>query len=352
MKDENEYTDIFGISSSTFEFGEKESEDKQSVFFNPNPNKHQGSNGLYKATIRFIPWHEDIKKSLISKELCYLKDPYTQEQRTVASYKSLGKAEGKNCPIMKHFWKLYYHEDASMQVKSELFKQSTRYYSLIQILDDEIHPENVGKIMIWGFGQHIFEKFQTQLIDNPKKKKVAKNPFNLFDGNAMDIYVYINGQYPKYEKCEFFDLDGSDDFGRPIYPSKFDKEGNSTEWLPVTKKDKDSQKAFLDYVKENSPNLVELCEFKPWDDDTKSYVQRVIDASLGNYSHANMDDEDEEDTVVATKIKTSKSQSAPVKKTAPKASAKVEEEIDTIVDDEFDIDDDDFDLDDEFDDVD
>lgn len=221
--------------------------------FKPMPKK--GINGVYKATVRFVPFLEDKSKSLITKYCSYLEDPVSKDSMTVDSYRSIGKSD--SCPIKQTFFKIYYSEDASIKEYEDMFKQRESHWALVQIIEDLQAPETVGKIMYWKFGYKIKQKFDQEA--NPAKGK-AKQPFDIFNGRPMSVEVYEKGGYPNYDNCQFYDPE----------------EGKDTLLIdgePLTE-DTDLQYA-AQWIKDNSPDLTRF-EFKDWDNETREFVNLVI----------------------------------------------------------------------------
>ena len=77
--------DIFNLSLDDF----KEPERKQSLIF--KPDSKSGKEGVYKAVVRFLPWHQDVKKSVMKKWSCWLTDPATNESKMVDCPSTVGQ---------------------------------------------------------------------------------------------------------------------------------------------------------------------------------------------------------------------------------------------------------------------
>lgn len=291
--------------------------------FNPVPKK--GINGVYKATIRFVPFLKDKSKSLITKYCSYLEDPVSKESMTVDSYRSIGKSD--ICPIKQTFFKCYYSDDATIKQYEDMFKQRENHWSLIQILEDVQAPETVGKIFYWKFGYKIKQKFDQEA--NPSKGK-RRDPFDIFEGRPMQIEVYEKGGYNNYDNCQFFDPEEGE------YSLLIDGK-------PLTE-DSDLNEA-AEWVIANSPDMTRF-EFQEWDQETTDFVNLVINnlfngTSSGQYQGKlnvsttdDVDDVDDDYTDSISKdldrdIKASKQKSAtPPASTAKKKAAIVEDDDD------------------------
>jgi len=55
------------------------------------PTADKGKGGVYQAVIRFVPWYENPKKSIIEKWVAWLVDPVTERGRYVDCPSSVGK---------------------------------------------------------------------------------------------------------------------------------------------------------------------------------------------------------------------------------------------------------------------
>lgn len=171
---------------------------KESAYeFNPSAKNVQG--GVYQAIIRFVPWHKDPSKSIMSKYQAFVKDPVSQKGRYIDSLKNVGK----DCPIVNTFWELYNTKMPSLQdfAKKHLSYSET-FVSLVQVISDEHHPELVGKILPWRFKKTIWEKLYNE--QHPQMG-VGSNPFDIINGRYFAIKVVLKNGWNNYDNCGFFD---------------------------------------------------------------------------------------------------------------------------------------------------
>ena len=334
---------IFDVSDVSYS-SEEVSNDK----FYPEPTK--GVAGVYKATVRFIPNLNNIPKSIIHKYVAYLENPLTNEKRTLDSYRTLGKEKQKECPICQMFFKLYNEEDASLRQHDRMFIQKDVYYGLVQVLEDDANPQNVGRILWWRFGKTVHEKLDQE--KNPTKGK-GHLPHDVFDGRPFLVEVYKKGGKDgnnSYDRCKFFDYD-EDEPGAVLIDG---------EKLTM---DMDPNEA-AKWIIENSPDI-ERFDFAEWDDSTRQYFDEVVEAIYGKSSNGTLldssmkrgadvltdededdEDEDEDEDEAPQPVSRRRSATKKVKKEVVQESiddSDPEEDIEDIFDDDGIFDDIDFD---------
>jgi hypothetical protein len=59
--------DIFNLSLDDFKENEKTTSSGGRLIFKPEAKS--GKDGVYKAVVRFLPWHQDVKKSIMKKQV-------------------------------------------------------------------------------------------------------------------------------------------------------------------------------------------------------------------------------------------------------------------------------------------
>lgn len=238
-----------------------------SEYFKPSPKA--GIQGIYKAVVRFVPYLKDKEHSLIKKYECYLKDPEDGSGKYVDSYRSINE----KCPIQDAFFECYNSKDATIEQHKDDFSQREQFYANVQILKDPNKPENVGKIMQFKFGRKIKEKLEGE--ENPGAGKKARNPFDVFEGRPFAIDIYKKGDWPNYDKCEF--VNGDDLIDCPLHL------GPDKQPLNVTRDNPEDVKIYAEFLLENSPELTKNL-FKPWTDQTRDFVNRVINSVFNRES--------------------------------------------------------------------
>lgn len=241
---EENLNDIFNLSLDDF----KEPDKKPSQIFKPDGKS--GKDGVYKAVVRFLPWHKDVKKSVMKKWSSWLTNPATSESKMVDCPSTIGKKS----ILQDLFWKFKKSDSVAEQKLAENFSRRQRFASLVQILKDDNDNDTVGKIMVWPYGIKIFNKLQAEMKPEFGKPHI---PFDLFEGKPFLVHITQVAGYNNYDNCRFLDekvpiiIDGV----------KMEK---TPECLAKIKK----------YL-ETSPDLT-VYDFQEWDQQIDDFVQEVI----------------------------------------------------------------------------
>ena len=236
--------DIFNLSVDDFKVDEK----KSSNVFKPDANS--GRDGVYKAVVRFLPWHKDPKKSIMKKWSCWLVNPTNDEAKLIDCPSTIGKKS----VLQDMFWKFKKSDSVAEQKLAENFSRRQRFASLVQIVKDDNAPENVGKIMAWPYGVKIFNKLQAEMKPEFGKPHI---PFDLFEGKPFLVHINKVAGFNNYDSCRFLDervpisIDGSE--------------------MQKTQDDMVKIKSFL----EQSPELGSY-DYQEWDSVAEDFVNEVI----------------------------------------------------------------------------
>lgn len=236
--------DIFNLSVDDFKVEEK----RQGNVFKPDANS--GRDGVYKAVVRFLPWHKDPKKSIMKKWSCWLVNPANEEAKMVDCPSTVGKKS----VLQDMFWKFKKSDSVAEQKLAENFSRRQRFASLVQIIKDDNAPDNVGRIMVWPYGIKIFNKLQAEMKPEYGKPHI---PFDLFEGKPFLVHISKVAGYNNYDNCRFLD----------------EKVPVTIEGKAMEKSADDMQviKAFL----EQSPDLGAY-DYQDWDQNTEDFVNDVI----------------------------------------------------------------------------
>jgi len=170
--------------------------------YRPLPKNAIDKSKGYCATIRFLPNITDDMKmghSIIEKAVHYANLP--NEYDLSGYYDSLTNF-GEKCPLTTLYWRLKKSDNAVDNERSKTINKTTKYYSYIVIVEDEQHPEFVGKIMAYPYGFKIKEKIQNEKEGkNPDDKKC-----NIFDpANGKDFCLVVKevAGFPNYDNSYF-----------------------------------------------------------------------------------------------------------------------------------------------------
>ena len=240
--------DIFNLQTESFI---NQTKTKTVNFYQPQAD--EGREGVYKAVIRFLPYHKNPNNSKVQKYYVWINNVVDGESFSVDCPSTVGKKS-----ILKDtYWKLKNSQSASEQALAENFSRAENFYSLVQIVKDPNKPELEGKIMVFKFGKKINDKIEAQL-----KPLVGTscNPYDLFDGKLFALHITKKQKWNNYDSCDFVG-----DRGALQLPG---------EAAPISKTKEDMAKV-LNWLKENSPEL-DKYEYKEWSDEVTEKVYRAI----------------------------------------------------------------------------
>ena len=242
--------DIFNLNADDFV---EKTETRESEFYKPDPKK--GKDNVYKALIRFVPFHKDPKKSKVKKYSYWLTDPLTGDSFSVDCPSSINQKS----IIQDTYWKLKKSPSVAEQKLSEKFKRRENYYALVQILKDDQDQSNVGKIKVLKFGQKLNNILQSEL--QPEYGK-SYNPFDPFKGRVMAITVTIVANFNNYDLSKFVGEE------TPLMLN-----GKPIQQTP------EEMAQFVEFLKTNSPDLSNY-DYKEWTDETREKVKAVIENTV------------------------------------------------------------------------
>ena len=131
------FQDIFNLDANDFV---EKTETRESELYKPDPKK--GKDNVYKALVRFVPFHKDPKKSKVKKYSYWLTDPLTSDSFSVDCPSSINQKS----ILQDTYWKLKKSPSVAEQKLADKFKRRENYYALVQILKDDQDPSLIGKI--------------------------------------------------------------------------------------------------------------------------------------------------------------------------------------------------------------
>lgn len=303
--------DIFNLNADDFisQSTQKVRNIDENIF---DPDVAQGQNGVYKAVLRFIPWHgaTKIEEIMYKKYMVKLVNPLTKERFWVDDPSTIGKSS--------IFWTLDTKLKALEKEEPELVKEiranftrNYKYFSLVYIKKDPQNPQLEGKIKVFPFGYQIYNLIDQQL--NPQDADLGGaqkvNPFSLLTGKD---FVYVAKKKTQFWRdfsgCKFMDQ-----VSPLIIKTPAGKE------VAITN-DAKIQASFKDFLVKNSPDLGSYF-FKEWNNETYAksidFLRAAISKPILDDAMANC-----RDTVITGLYKNSapatSQRQAPV--AAPKAS--------------------------------
>jgi hypothetical protein len=238
--------DIFNLSIDDFKEPERAASGR-AIF---KPESKSGKDGVYKAVVRFLPWHKDVKKSVMKKWSCWMVNPATNDGKMVDCPSTIGQKS----IIQDLFWKFKKSDSVAEQKMSENFSRRQRFASLVQIIKDDNNPENVGRIMAWPYGVKIHNKLQAEMKPEFGKPHI---PFDLFEGKPFLVHVTQVAGFNNFDNSRFLDEKS------PVVIEGVTMEKNQESLAKI--------KTFL----ETSPDLASY-DYQEWDQQTEDFVNEVI----------------------------------------------------------------------------
>lgn len=258
---------------------------QESEMFTPNYKK--GKANVYNAIVRFIPNPTDpINKSVIKKNVAYLKNPLTNEGHYVDCPSTVGKPD----PIVNTFFKLRNSSSPQDNENSKQFSRSQRFYSIVQVIQC-VDEKLVGKFLIWNYGvsvyNKIFEEMNPNVTNNFGIGANSTNPFDVLIGRPFYIVCKEKGGYSNFEDSRFMDVhydnNPKDVEMFSIKIPTTDANGNAIT-VPITAQTATNpkvQELIVDFFNNKIPDLNRF-EYKEWDADTQNFVAGVINYYCGN----------------------------------------------------------------------
>ena len=156
-----------------------------------------GSDNTGYAVVRFLPGSDVNKTPWVRVYSHGFKGPngkwYIEKSLTTV---------GQQDPVSEYNSKLWNTGIESNKEVARKQKRRTSYYANVLVVKDPANPSNEGKVMIYQFGQKIFDKvmgaMQPEFADEE-----AVNPFDLIEGANFRIKIKIVSGYWNYDSSEF-----------------------------------------------------------------------------------------------------------------------------------------------------
>ena len=247
---------LFNIDSSSLFKDDKKTSAYDDLY---RPSAKEGKDGVYKSVIRFIPFVKDPLQSIKSKWTVWLTNQNTDQSKMIDCPSSI-----KEKSILQDvFFMLKKSDNAREQDLAAQFTRRESFYSLVQIVKDHNHPELEGKIKIFKYGKKVHDKIKN-IMSNDGMDGISdtNKPFDLFTGKLFMLHIKTVSNYNNYDDSLFI--------GEPK-PIEIDGKpmGKTKENMVFIKK----------YLEDNSPDLNKY-NFKPWDDEIKTFVLESIESIL------------------------------------------------------------------------
>lgn len=226
------------------------------------PSAKKGQAGVYSAIIRFIPNPNDpSNKSIIQKYTTTILNPITNSWRTIDNPSTIGAPD----PLVDTFFRFRNSKNAAEQEKSKQFSRRKSFASLVQIIKCDSEPALTNKILVWRYGQKIYDKIVNEM--NPPMGD-PRNPFDPIHGRLFQVKVVEVSGFNNYDQSQFFDLAGQNGMRITV----------NDQTVIVDEKFATNEKGrqlVLKYLQDNCPDM-SLYEFHPWDEETSKFVDNMI----------------------------------------------------------------------------
>lgn len=301
---ENFLFDSSDDQSKELAFLNKETKNQDGIY-RPNVKDAADPKGAgYKATIRFLRNvyldGSGTGQAAITKHVHYVKpEGVLEDYQDLAGYYDCEKniTDKTPCPLCATYWKLYKSNNQADVVKSGLIKRSTKYYSYVMVIEDEQHPELVGKILVYPYGPKIKAKINSEINGDVTEKC---NIFDLVTGKDFRLIIKIVStpdpndprrkvDMPNYDTSTFLTSSPikiwNEKVGKFVTPPTVEDENGK-----IMIADKKWQAKIREVVM-GRPSNVNLEDHAPdkngWDDEKRSKVDRIVQVLNGNsFQHA------------------------------------------------------------------
>ena len=234
-------------------------------------NFKDGKGGIYESVVRFIPNVVDPTRCYMAKQISWVKNPVTQKGMYVDDPRSVGQFS----PIVDMFFKCRNTNNAQIQEFGKAHLSTKQQYAaLVQIIQDENHPELVGKIKVFRFGKKVWDK-----LHNEEHPTIGQgyNPFHPIYGRYFHIKCVSQSGFNNFDQSSF--IDNKNAQGVSVTGFYYEDPAYPGQMVPVT--ESSNQQAVADWLAANSPDLSKY-DYQPWTAEQQTFVNEVL-AIIGNY---------------------------------------------------------------------
>ena len=286
-------------------FNEAPATNYEQNVYKTNPKDSKSESGNYFSKLRVIYNPFDVKQSIVPQATYAMYD-----QEGFFMVKSKLANGDKTCPIFTSWKKLWFSgDDTKKEWARKMYEKTESQWVLVQILEDENKPELVGQIKVMKLPKAIFNKMTAKMNPSPESKKAPVPVMDYLIGLPLVMEVVPGPDDPKaperkqreisYDLCEFdteytpiTKVDGAPLFTEAeletidsYVTAKAELAKAKTEAKKAAAQKsiedlygsiKDLYKKAIEYLKENSLDLVEECGYREWDEATATRVQNWI----------------------------------------------------------------------------
>lgn len=299
--------DVMGFNPADLSiFTAPESAEFNNNIYKTNPKDSKAEDGHYRSKIRVIYNPFDVKQSIVKQTTYAMND-----ENGFFMVKSKLANGDRECPIFKSWKKLWFSGDeAKKEFARKMYDKSESQWCLVQVIEDDNKPELVGKILAMKLPKAIFVKLEALMNPAPETKKLPVPVMDYIFGRILEMDVTPgpdDPQHPerkqreiKYDLCSFesdptpiIKVDGTPFFSEDELElidnynsarndlAKAKTEKKKAEAQQVLTENQDAVRGLygkvIEYLKENSIDLVKECAYQPWDEATTKRVKNWID---------------------------------------------------------------------------
>ncbi|QPI13868.1 single-stranded DNA binding protein [Serratia phage 4S] len=254
-------------------------------FSNDNKNEWKlktDTSGNGSAVIRFLPGKGDEGLPFVK----LVNHGFKKGGKWYIENCSSTHGDYDSCPVCQHLSKNDSFNTNNEEYK--LLKRKTSFWANILVIKDPSAPENEGKVMLFRFGQKIYDKITAMVEVDTSIGEVPQDITCPFEGSNFIMKVKKVGGFQNYDECKF---------------------ARSTE---IENIDSEETQKFLNDNMTDLNALVAKDKFKPFDELSKKFTQIMgtsagagaAAASASSALNAQLDDFDKDMQSFESSVKT------------------------------------------------
>jgi hypothetical protein len=238
----------------------------------------------YHAVIRFLPnvLENGLKgPSAIKKHVHYVD---MKNNPNLAGYYDCNKNFEKDCPLCTEYWRLFNSKNTIDNENAKQLTKINKWYSYVMIIEDQQHPELVGKIMVFSYGAQIKNKIVSE--KNGELTGKSCDVFDVIKGKDFKLIIKEKGGYTNYETSSFLEICPIKIYSEkkkefkvvPVMESGLiGIDGNATQTTKIRNK----------VVSIMTDIEIKLTDFSPvkWDDEKIGKVNDILAIMSGNIQY-------------------------------------------------------------------
>ena len=156
-----------------------------------------GSDGTGYAVVRFLPG-KDLNKTPWVRVYSHGFQGPTGKWYIENSLTTVGQQD----PVSEHNSKLWNTGIEENKETARKQKRRTNYFANVLVVKDPANPSNEGKVLLYRFGQKIFDKIMSAM--QPEfADETPINPFDLIEGANFRIKLKTVAGYWNYDSSDF-----------------------------------------------------------------------------------------------------------------------------------------------------